>query len=118
MLSQAVVFGARHGAVRCHRSFARGAGHIAPPSGANRDETFRERRHNNPTSVGIEPALLYYQSDKVSMDSPETPADAFPPLQVSLELLANLIYLARRTETHSAKQHRYLDWAAVDAIAS
>jgi hypothetical protein len=62
-------------------------------------------RHNNPSSVGIERALLYYQSNKVSMDSVQ-------PLEVSVELLANLIYLARRTETHSAQQHRYLDWAA------
>jgi hypothetical protein len=34
------------------------------------------------------------------------------PLRVSVELLANLIYLAGRTETHSAQQRRYLDWAA------
>jgi hypothetical protein len=34
------------------------------------------------------------------------------PLQQSVELLANLIYLAKRTETHSAKQNSYLDWAA------
>ncbi len=33
------------------------------------------------------------------------------PLRVSVELLANLIYLAGRTETHSAQQRRYLDWA-------
>jgi hypothetical protein len=72
-------------------------------------------RHNNPSSVGIEPALLYYQSNRVSMDSSETSADPerpIQPLQVSVELLANLIYLARRTETHSDQQHRYLDWAA------
>lgn len=45
------------------------------------------------------------------MDSPDT-ADTVQPLQVSVELLANLIYLARRTETHSPQQHHYLDWAA------
>lgn len=55
--------------------------------------------------------MLNSQSSKVSMDSPDT-ADAVQPLQVSVELLANLIYLARCTETHSAQQHRYLDWAA------
>jgi hypothetical protein len=68
-------------------------------------------RHNNPSSVGIEPALLYYQSNKVSMDSSENDADAkgpVQPLEVSVELLANLIYLAR----HSPQQNRYLDWAA------
>jgi hypothetical protein len=33
-------------------------------------------------------------------------------LHVSLEVLANLIYLAGRAETHSAQQSHYLDWAA------
>jgi hypothetical protein len=33
-------------------------------------------------------------------------------LRVSLEMVANLIYLSRRTETHRAQQHGYLDWAA------
>jgi hypothetical protein len=33
------------------------------------------------------------------------------PLRVSVELLANLIYLSRRLETHSDAQNRYLDWA-------
>ena len=33
-------------------------------------------------------------------------------LQVSIELLSNLIYLARRSEKHSAEQHAYLDRAA------
>jgi hypothetical protein len=49
------------------------------------------------------------------MDSSETSADAkgpVQPLQVSVELLANLIYLARHTETHSVQQDRYLDWVA------
>jgi hypothetical protein len=51
------------------------------------------------------------------MDFSEDSVDAngarpIQPLQVSVELLANLIYLARCTETHSAQQHRYLDWAA------
>jgi hypothetical protein len=32
-------------------------------------------------------------------------------LKVSLEMIANLIYLSRRTETHSAQQHVYLDRA-------
>jgi hypothetical protein len=46
------------------------------------------------------------------MDSSETSAEEIQPLQVSIETIANLIYLARRAETHSAQQHRYLDWAA------
>jgi hypothetical protein len=46
------------------------------------------------------------------MDSSETSAEAIQPLPVVVELLANLIYLARCSETHSAQQHRYLDWAA------
>jgi hypothetical protein len=33
-------------------------------------------------------------------------------LKVSLEMIANLIYLSRRTETHCAQQHDYLDRAA------
>ena len=33
-------------------------------------------------------------------------------LEVSIEVLASLIYLARRSETHSAEQHAYLDRAA------
>jgi hypothetical protein len=33
-------------------------------------------------------------------------------LKVSLEMIANLIYLSRRTETHCAEQHDYLDRAA------
>jgi hypothetical protein len=45
------------------------------------------------------------------MSSSETPVPA-QPLQHSLELLANLVYLSRRAETHSDQQHRYLDWAA------
>jgi hypothetical protein len=32
-------------------------------------------------------------------------------LKVSLEIIANLIYLSRRTETHCAQQHVYLDRA-------
>jgi hypothetical protein len=32
-------------------------------------------------------------------------------LKVSLEIIANLIYLSRRTETHCAQQHLYLDRA-------
>lgn len=34
------------------------------------------------------------------------------PLQHTVELLSNLIYLSRCTDTHSNQQHRYLDWAA------
>jgi hypothetical protein len=34
------------------------------------------------------------------------------PLQINLELIANYIYLARHTETHSVQQHHYLDCAA------
>ena len=49
------------------------------------------------------------------MRSSQTSADASGPVQpfkVSVEILANLIYLSRRTETHSGQQHQYLDWAA------
>jgi hypothetical protein len=46
------------------------------------------------------------------MDSSESSAEEIQPLQVSIETIANLIYLARGVETHSAQQHRYLDWAA------
>jgi hypothetical protein len=42
------------------------------------------------------------------VDSSKTSEKA---LRVSVELLANLVYLARRTETHSAQQRRYIDWA-------
>jgi hypothetical protein len=47
------------------------------------------------------------------MDSPETPGNGggpVQPLQYNLALLANLIYLARRSE--SGQQQRYLDWAS------
>lgn len=43
------------------------------------------------------------------MDSSES---SVQPLWVSLEVLANLIYLSRRNETHSDQQHSYLDRAA------
>jgi hypothetical protein len=33
-------------------------------------------------------------------------------VQVPLEMIANLIYLSRHTETHCAQQHAYLDRAA------
>jgi hypothetical protein len=33
-------------------------------------------------------------------------------LQNSVEVIANLIYLARHAETHTDEQHQYLDWAA------
>jgi hypothetical protein len=33
-------------------------------------------------------------------------------LKVSLEMIANLIYLSRHNETHCAQQHAYLDRAA------
>ena len=53
------------------------------------------------------------------MDSSETPADVNGPvqsLQVGIEIVANLIYLARH---HSARQQRYLKWAAnvIEGIA-
>jgi hypothetical protein len=35
-----------------------------------------------------------------------------PSPRVSLEILGNLIYLARHTDADSAKRHEYLDWAA------
>ena len=34
------------------------------------------------------------------------------PLPHSVEMISNLIYLARHTQTHSEQQHQYLDWAA------
>jgi hypothetical protein len=34
------------------------------------------------------------------------------PLQVSLEIISNLIYLSRHAKTHSFQQHHYLDCAA------
>jgi hypothetical protein len=40
------------------------------------------------------------------------PGGPAKPLSVNLEILTNLIYLAERTEMHSAQQHHYLDWAA------
>jgi hypothetical protein len=65
--------------------------------------------------LDIELLLLRHWSKGVSMDSSETPADVKGPvqsLQVSIEIIANLIYLARHLETHSARQQRYLEWAA------
>jgi hypothetical protein len=44
------------------------------------------------------------------MGFPDASAD--DSLKVGLEIVANLIYLSRRTETHSALQHDYLDRAA------
>jgi hypothetical protein len=38
------------------------------------------------------------------------------PLSVTLEMIANLVYLSRHAETHSAQQHHYLDCAA-EAVA-
>jgi hypothetical protein len=32
-------------------------------------------------------------------------------MEGNVQLLANLIYLAGHTETHSAQQQEYLDWA-------
>jgi rhamnogalacturonyl hydrolase YesR len=46
------------------------------------------------------------------MNSSGTPGDSSGPVQpfpYNLELLANLIYLARRSET--VQQKRYLEWA-------
>lgn len=34
------------------------------------------------------------------------------PLPHSVEMISNLIYLARQADTHSEQQHRYLDRAA------
>jgi hypothetical protein len=45
------------------------------------------------------------------MDSSET-STPVQPLWIGLEVLANLFYLASRTETHSAQQRHYLVWAA------
>jgi hypothetical protein len=79
------------------------------------------RRFDSDNMKGLAPPkysasdALFIGADKVSMASSEISA-AFigpvQPLQLSVELLANLIYLARRTEIHSAKQNGYLDWAA------
>ena len=67
-----------------------------------------------PPKYSLNDALLI-GADKVSMASSEISA-AFigpvQPLQLNVELLANLIYLTRRTEIHSVKQNSYLDWAA------
>jgi hypothetical protein len=35
-----------------------------------------------------------------------------PATRVTVEILANLVYLFRQTDTHSEKQRYYLDWAA------
>jgi hypothetical protein len=46
------------------------------------------------------------------MDSSQAPGDSFGPLQpleYNLELLATLIYIARRSDT--VQQKRYMDWA-------
>jgi hypothetical protein len=43
------------------------------------------------------------------MRSSETP---LRPLKVNLEMMANLIYLSRHADTHSAQQRSYLDRAA------
>ena len=67
-----------------------------------------------PTKYALYDAL-FIGADKVSMVSSDISAvfiGPVQPLQLSLELLANLIYLARRTATHSARQNGYLDWAA------
>jgi hypothetical protein len=45
------------------------------------------------------------------MRFPETHAP-IRPLQVSLEIISNLIYLARHAGTNSDQQHQYLDRAA------
>lgn len=55
--------------------------------------------------------LLQYWSTGVFMRSSETQAP-IRPLQVSLEIISNLIYLSRHAETRSAQQHHYLDCAA------
>ncbi len=34
------------------------------------------------------------------------------PIRLSLEIVANLIYLSRHVGTHSIQQHHYLDCAA------
>jgi hypothetical protein len=57
----------------------------------------------------IELRLLQHRSNGVIMRS----AADVPSLKVSLEIIAKLIYLSRRTETHSAHQHGYLGRAAV-----
>jgi hypothetical protein len=49
------------------------------------------------------------------MPSSQSSGDANGSVQrlaVTVEILANLVYLFRQTDTHSEKQRCYLDWAA------
>jgi hypothetical protein len=58
--------------------------------------------------------MLHRRSNGVMMRSSQTSADASgprPPLQASVEILANLIYHAWCAEAHSERD-RYLDWTA------
>jgi hypothetical protein len=44
-----------------------------------------------------------------SLENPANANGSIQPLQNSVEVIANLIYLARHAQTHSAQQQRYLD---------
>ena len=69
--------------------------------------------HNDWSQAIIKPAQLCNGSHEVRMAPLKLPAmakDPLSPLQYNLTLLANLIYLARRSE--SGQQQRYLDWAS------
>jgi hypothetical protein len=59
--------------------------------------------------------MLQHWSYGVAMGSSETLVRddrSIQALKVSLERIANLIYLSRHSETHCAQQHDYLDRAA------
>jgi hypothetical protein len=54
------------------------------------------------------------------MNSPDTPADADEPsrpLYVSIEMVANLLYLARHSEEGADQQRLYLDRASSVLLA-
>jgi hypothetical protein len=55
---------------------------------------------------------LLEQYGGLSLENHANANGSIQPLQNTLEAIANLIYLARHAKTHSAQQHRYLDWAA------
>ena len=46
------------------------------------------------------------------LSSKPLPVRARRPIRVSLGIIANLIYLSRRAQTHSFQQHQYLDCVA------
>jgi hypothetical protein len=53
--------------------------------------------------------LLHHRSNEVMVDSSQASPDATVPssrFKVSVEILADLSYLSRYTETHSGQQHQ------------